>query len=489
MGENSYGIRFFNENGNIPISDVTVTHSGGIHSDETFAMAVFSILDGDDFVMYRTRDEELVTRCKRAIDIGRLYDPDKDRFDHHQKEFHMLHPSGVHYASSGLVWKKYSKAVVRKLHPEVTEDAASAIADQVCKRLVMLLDGLDTKSVRFEPSKDGSIQAPLLLATVFGGLEAPDENEMFTRVVLGYRRVLVLLIQTLVKGSRPANLKLHVCNFLASYSGADKVGRLPALNIVRDHGVPIGSAGKLWREVARAFLSREFIESCKSANSDTRVLAMEIDRNVIATIDAIESNLLARCTMLPGNQAVRPIEILGAHDHLRLLLQAGDIEGFNIVLRDWILGSLIKRQATTQIETLVETVWNETEDQRILIFREMWPDRNPLLALLRKMYPRVLVVVYGETGNAWRTVIPNTSLHKVPEEWVGDNPVVIIDGIRVSDVTFVHSGRFFIATKTQETAELLARELVRRFMLSQSCQRSNSLRLKGRDTSPPVIKR
>jgi len=50
-------LRFYDINSDIPLAEVTATHSGGIHADETFAMAVFSILDGDDLIIYRTRDE------------------------------------------------------------------------------------------------------------------------------------------------------------------------------------------------------------------------------------------------------------------------------------------------------------------------------------------------------------------------------------------------------------------------------------------------
>jgi hypothetical protein len=195
--------------------------------------------------------------------------------------------------------------------------------------------------------------------------------------------------------------------------------------------------------------------------------ASEIDRTLISTIDAIEFGKLDAHTGYPKEGEGGPIKLLSSHDHLRLFLQCDDIDGFNAILRGWIRGALMALQDDDQLEKLIENSYLSAEDKRLLILSEFWPDRSTLLSVLRSKYPTVLVVVYGVTGEAWRAVIPNQRLLLLPKEWVGVNPTVIIDDVIVEDMIFVHSARFFAAVETRESAEKIARELIKRFSVSE----------------------
>jgi len=64
------------------------THNGTFHADEVTACALlllFNLIDRDK--IFRTRDLKLLDRCEYVCDVGRVYDPAKKRFDHHQKEY------------------------------------------------------------------------------------------------------------------------------------------------------------------------------------------------------------------------------------------------------------------------------------------------------------------------------------------------------------------------------------------------------------------
>ncbi|MCB1111192.1 MAG: MYG1 family protein [Chlamydiales bacterium] len=64
------------------------THDGTFHADEVTACALlllFDLIDPDKIV--RTRDEERLSHCAYVCDVGAVYDPEHQLFDHHQVEY------------------------------------------------------------------------------------------------------------------------------------------------------------------------------------------------------------------------------------------------------------------------------------------------------------------------------------------------------------------------------------------------------------------
>ncbi len=87
-----------------------ITHYGSFHADDIFAAATLSLYfekKGEAFEFIRTRDEEIIKSGDVVFDVGGVYDPAKDRFDHHQTGGAGKRDNGVEYASFGLVWKKF----------------------------------------------------------------------------------------------------------------------------------------------------------------------------------------------------------------------------------------------------------------------------------------------------------------------------------------------------------------------------------------------
>ncbi len=87
---------------------VVATHDGPFHADDVFSIAAFEILFGDISVI-RTRDMEKIKTADIAVDVGRIYDPEACRFDHHQEI--MYRENKIPYAGFGLMWKHYGTQI------------------------------------------------------------------------------------------------------------------------------------------------------------------------------------------------------------------------------------------------------------------------------------------------------------------------------------------------------------------------------------------
>lgn len=83
-----------------------VTHNGYFHTDDLFAVAVL-LMKFSTATVVRTRDEEKIQQADIVVDVGRINNPKKLRFDHHQAEGAGVRENGIPYASIGLVWKEF----------------------------------------------------------------------------------------------------------------------------------------------------------------------------------------------------------------------------------------------------------------------------------------------------------------------------------------------------------------------------------------------
>ncbi|HSE34939.1 MAG TPA: MYG1 family protein [Candidatus Paceibacterota bacterium] len=96
-----------------------VTHSGTFHADELLAVASLELyFDGKPYEVVRTRDPEVIKTGDYVVDVGMVYDPAINRYDHHQKGG-AGERDGVPYSSFGLVWKHFGEAIAGS--PEVAQ--------------------------------------------------------------------------------------------------------------------------------------------------------------------------------------------------------------------------------------------------------------------------------------------------------------------------------------------------------------------------------
>jgi uncharacterized UPF0160 family protein len=138
---------------------IIATHSGKFHADDVWAVAVLDmVFPGSDII--RTRDEAKISTADFAVDVGGIWDPQTGRFDHHQKPFEGARPSGVMYASAGLVWKEYGARCVSLIARQHAGQAlkleqAQEIAWAIDGDLVQYLDMADNGAARNAPGGYG----------------------------------------------------------------------------------------------------------------------------------------------------------------------------------------------------------------------------------------------------------------------------------------------------------------------------------------------
>jgi len=115
-------------------------HNGVFHADECMAVAILS-LAGFAPSIERTRNPKVIESCQFVIDVGNVYDPANNAFDHHQwsnadwNNGVGCRQNGIPYASAGLVWKHFGL--------EICQDATTVWAS-VDETLVQTIDRLDT---------------------------------------------------------------------------------------------------------------------------------------------------------------------------------------------------------------------------------------------------------------------------------------------------------------------------------------------------------
>lgn len=123
------------------------THDGFFHADEVFALAVLRIYfanTGKEMELIRTREQEVFDKCEMVIDVGNIYEPEKGRFDHHQKGKAGNHENGLPYAAFGLVWKYFGSTITSK-----------EVAASIEQKLVTPIDALDNEMDLSTPIYEG----------------------------------------------------------------------------------------------------------------------------------------------------------------------------------------------------------------------------------------------------------------------------------------------------------------------------------------------
>lgn len=112
-----------------------VTHSSGFHTDDVFAVATLLLVLGENknIEVLRSREKEVIERGDYVVDVGGIYDPENNRFDHHQEGGAGARDNTVPYASFGLVWKKYGRELCGDIE----------VAQTIDQEIVQPVDAID----------------------------------------------------------------------------------------------------------------------------------------------------------------------------------------------------------------------------------------------------------------------------------------------------------------------------------------------------------
>jgi uncharacterized UPF0160 family protein len=121
---------------------LAVTHDGSFHADEVFAAAILD-LARDGIEVTRTRDPQVAATAEIVFDVGGIYDPADQRYDHHMVDA-PVRPDGTPYSSAGLIWRDFGRQAIE--HSGAAADT-SGILDTIWSRidedLIRTIDRVD----------------------------------------------------------------------------------------------------------------------------------------------------------------------------------------------------------------------------------------------------------------------------------------------------------------------------------------------------------
>jgi uncharacterized UPF0160 family protein len=142
---------------------IGVTHDGQFHADDVFATVVLRrIFPG--LTVVRSRDPEKIANAGVVYEVGRIYDPAKLRFDHHQNGA-LVRENGITYSSFGLVWLKFGMEYCGNKN----------IAEGVDKSLAQSIDADDNGIKIVKEIFDGA--QPFVISQVIHLMNPVDEFE------------------------------------------------------------------------------------------------------------------------------------------------------------------------------------------------------------------------------------------------------------------------------------------------------------------------
>ncbi|CAN4082254.1 unnamed protein product [Withania somnifera] len=172
------------------------THHGSFHCDE--ALGCFMIRLTNKFFnaqIVRTRDTQVLETLDAVLDVGGVYDPTRDRYDHHQKGFEEIFGHGftTKLSSAGLVYKHFGKEIIAKElqvdeeHPDVLR-----LFLAVYKSFMEAIDAIDNGINQYDTDQPPRYVNNTHLSSRVGKLNLdwtePDqsserENEVFQRAM------------------------------------------------------------------------------------------------------------------------------------------------------------------------------------------------------------------------------------------------------------------------------------------------------------------
>lgn len=121
---------------------VCVVHDGVFHADDVFFAATLMLVNPNIRVV-RTRYPDVIAAGNVVGDVGGVYDPATNRYDHHQKGGAGKRTNGTPYASFGLLWQ--NAGWTHDLIGNILQGGSnySEVARLVDARLVEAVDAAD----------------------------------------------------------------------------------------------------------------------------------------------------------------------------------------------------------------------------------------------------------------------------------------------------------------------------------------------------------
>ncbi|XP_028099547.1 UPF0160 protein MYG1, mitochondrial-like isoform X6 [Camellia sinensis] len=186
------------------------THDGSFHCDE--ALGCFLIRLTNKFSaarIVRTRDPHVLGTLDAVLDVGGVYDPIRDRYDHHQKGFKEVFGHGftTKLSSAGLVYKHYGLEIIAKeLHLDEGHQDVYPLYLAVYKNFIEAVDAIDNGTNQYDTDQPPRYVNNTNLSSRVGrlNLDWVDLDQSLERENEAFQHALTLT------GSEFLEWKLHI---------------------------------------------------------------------------------------------------------------------------------------------------------------------------------------------------------------------------------------------------------------------------------------
>ncbi|CAN1325021.1 MYG1 exonuclease [Linum perenne] len=171
------------------------THNGTFHCDEALSCFMIRLTHNfSDAEIVRTRDPKLLETLDAVVDVGGVYDPSADRYDHHQKGFDQVFGNGfsTKLSSAGLVYKHYGEQILAKEVQLVPQSDLHMLYLAIYKNFVEAVDAVDNGINQYDSDRHpryvnnttlSSRVAKLNLDWTESDQSPEKENEAFRRAM------------------------------------------------------------------------------------------------------------------------------------------------------------------------------------------------------------------------------------------------------------------------------------------------------------------
>lgn len=160
------------------------THNGSFHCDEALGCFIICLTEkfsGAEIV--RTRDRKILESLDAILDVGGVYEPKNDRYDHHQKGFIEVFGHGFEtkLSSAGLVYKRYGKEIISKeLQLDEGHQDVQRLYLAVYRSFVEAIDAIDNGISQYDTDQPPKYVNSTSLSTRVGRLNLnwidPDQS-------------------------------------------------------------------------------------------------------------------------------------------------------------------------------------------------------------------------------------------------------------------------------------------------------------------------
>lgn len=161
-----------------------VTHNGSFHYDEILATALLLEIYPDANIV-RTRDPMKIQNVDIVYDVGGIFDPNLNRFDHHQRSFNSTYSPKyqIKLSSAGLIYKYFCEELFEKYEFTKESNIFEDIKEKIYNEYFLSADAIDNGYDIFGEIKPRTIADAVKNFNNYGENNSQSEDARFFKAL------------------------------------------------------------------------------------------------------------------------------------------------------------------------------------------------------------------------------------------------------------------------------------------------------------------